>query len=99
MVKEAFYMQHDFTKLRQALQDPADGPYSLIKMRELLIHALHAWPAGKYQVVDFLLPHGTSINQRSRRVIEGLLASIGSSPFDTEVNILMRAEMCELLMS
>lgn len=90
-------MEHDFTKLRQALRDPADGPYAIAKMRELLLEALQAWPLERYHVADYLLPHGRSIRKGARGAIEGLLASI-TGPETSPVNdILKFSKMCELL--
>jgi hypothetical protein len=90
-------MPHDFTKLRQALQDPADGPYALIKMRELLIEALRGWPGENYQTADYLLPWGQLITIRARSAIEGLLDTISGGHVSAETNILKLAKMCELL--
>ncbi|MFJ4390943.1 hypothetical protein [Pseudomonas soli] len=91
-------MQHDFTKLRQALRDPADGPYAVAKMRELLLEALQAWPIERYHVADYLLPHGRPIRKGARGAIEGLLAFITTRHEVSGVNdILKFSEMCELL--
>ncbi|HBO4168677.1 hypothetical protein [Pseudomonas aeruginosa] len=90
-------MQHDFTKLRQALRDPADGPYAVAKMRELLLEALQAWPIERYQVADYLLPHGSPIRKGARGAIEGLLGFI-TGPQAIAVNdILKVTEVWELL--
>ncbi|MFU0839130.1 MAG: hypothetical protein ACFWUJ_11600 [Pseudomonas fragi] len=60
-------MQLDFIKLRQALLDPADGPYALAKMRELLIHSLEKkWPSEAYRAADLLLPWSGNITALSR---------------------------------
>lgn len=90
-------MQHDFTKLRQALRDPADGPYAVAKMRELLLEALQAWPLERYQVADHLLPHGSPIRKGARGAIEGLLASITAPEASAVNDILKFSKMCELL--
>jgi len=92
-------MQHDFAKLRQALQDPADGPYALEGMRELLIEALRDWPGERYQTADYLLPWGRKITTRARSTIEGLLTTIGGRHIVSEDNILKIAKMCELLLA
>ncbi len=92
-------MQHDFTKLRQALRDPADGPNAVANMRELLLEALQAWPLERYKVADYLLPHGSPIRKGARSAIEALLASI-SGPEASKVNDILRfSKMCELLNS
>lgn len=90
-------MQHDFTKLRQALRDPADGPYAVAKMRELLLEALQAWPIERYHVADYLLPHGRPIRKSARGAIEGLLAFITGCEASGVNDILKFSEMCELL--
>lgn len=66
-------MQRDFAKLRQALKDPADGPYAVGKMRELLVDLLRDYPRERYQVADLLLPHGRPISQNSRKVVDCLI--------------------------
>ncbi len=66
-------MQRDFAKLRQALKDPADGPYAVGKMRELLVDLLRDYPRERYQVADLLLPHGRPISQNSRKVVDYLI--------------------------
>lgn len=66
-------MQRDFAKLRQALKDPADGPYAVGKMRELLVDLLRDYPSERYQVADLLLPHGRPISQNSRKVVDCLI--------------------------
>ncbi|MDH1143310.1 MULTISPECIES: hypothetical protein [Pseudomonas] len=90
-------MQHDFTKLRQALRDPADGPYAVAKMRELLLEALQAWPLERYQVADYLIPHGSPIRKGARGAIEGLLACITVPEASAVNDILKFSKMCELL--
>lgn len=90
-------MQHDFTKLRQALRDPADGPYAVAKMRELLLEALQAWPLEKYHVADYLLPHGSLIRKGARGAIDGLLAFITAPEASAANDILKISKMCELL--
>ena len=54
-------MQLEFTKLRLALADPADGPYALVEKRNLLINALKNWPNECYPIADLLLPHGPHV--------------------------------------
>lgn len=66
-------MQRDFANLKQAVQNPADGPYAVGKMRELLVDLLRDYPKERYQVADLLLPFGQPIRQRSRRVIDHLI--------------------------
>ena len=66
-------MQRDFAKLRQTLKDPADGPYAVGKMRELLVDLLRDYPRERYQVADLLLPHGRPISQNSRKVVDYLI--------------------------
>lgn len=89
-------MQHNFAKLRQALQDPADGPYALIKMRELLIEALRDFPEERYQVADLLLAQGRPISQSSRRVIDCLGEALENIPIDPD-DILCLAEGYRLM--
>ncbi|WP_444756566.1 hypothetical protein [Pseudomonas sp. A014] len=90
-------MQHDFTKLRQALRDPADGPYAVAKMRELLLEALQSWPLERYQVADHLLPHGSPIRKGARNAIAGLLGVITGDQARAVNDILKFSKMCELL--
>lgn len=90
-------MQHDFTKLRQALRDPADGPYAVAKMRELLLEALQAWPIERYHVADYLLPHGSLIRKGARGAIEALLAFITVSEASAVSDILKISKICEML--
>lgn len=90
-------MQHDFKKLRLVLQDQADGPYALERMRELLIQTLKDWPQERYHVVDYLLPWGRPIAARSRKTIEGLLAIVDTLPSGSETSILKLTKMCELI--
>lgn len=90
-------MQHDFTKLRLALQDQADGHYALERMRELLIQTLKDWPEERYHVADYLLPWGLPITARSRKTIEGLLAIVGTPRSGRENSILKLTKMCELI--
>lgn len=73
-------MQFEFTKLRLALADPADGPYALVEIRALLISALKSWPNERYPIADMLLPHGKSVSQESRRVIDGLISILETQP-------------------
>jgi len=89
-------MQNNFAKLRQALQDPADGPYALIKMRERLIEALRDFPAERYQVADLLLAQGRPISQNSRRVIGYLIEALENNTIDPG-DILDLAEMLRLM--
>ncbi|WP_348971413.1 hypothetical protein [Pseudomonas atacamensis] len=90
-------MQHDLTKLRHALQNPADGPYALERMRNLLLEALHDWPVEKYHTADYLLPWGRPIAKRSRRTIEGLLSIVEDPGVKLGSSILKLTKMCELL--
>lgn len=69
-------MKSEFTRLRHILEDPADGPYALEKMRGLLLEALEDWPNEKYKVADYLLPWGRPIRKRSRNTIQHLLNHI-----------------------
>ncbi|MDN5391397.1 MULTISPECIES: hypothetical protein [Pseudomonas] len=73
-------MQLEFTKLRLALADPADGPYALVEKRNLLINALKNWPNECYPIADLLLPHGKPVSQESRRVIDGLISILEIQP-------------------
>ncbi|MBS6036502.1 MULTISPECIES: hypothetical protein [Pseudomonas] len=77
-------MQQDFTKLRQALKDSADGPYAVGKMRELLVELLRDYPRERYQVADLLLPHGRPINQNSRKVVKYLIEQLEESSIEPE---------------
>ena len=90
-------MLHDFTKLRHALQDPADGPYALERMRSLLLEALQDWPVEKYHTADYLLPWGRPIKKRSRGTIEGLLSIVEDPEVKLGSSILELTEMCEML--
>ena len=90
-------MQRDFTRLRQALKDPADGPYALCTMRELFIEALDSFPKERYQVADLLLPPGQPICQRSRRVIDYLIEDLEKSTTVPD-DILFLAKACELML-
>lgn len=85
-------MELDFTKLRQALIDPADGPYALEKMRDLLIKALSYWCRDAYRVTDLFLPWSGRITQQSRDDITWLLQAIEQTPWLVEVSLL---EFCK----
>lgn len=89
-------MQRDLSKLMQALQDPADGPYAVSKMREPLIELLRDYPKERYQVADLLLPPGQPIGQRSRRVIAYLIEVLENSA-TAPGDILLLAGACELM--
>lgn len=82
----------DFTKLRQALLDPADGPYALEKMRDLLIKALSYWSRDANKVADLFLPWSGKITQRSRDDIAWLIQAIEQTPWLEEVSLL---EFCK----
>lgn len=73
-------MQHKFTKLRQALADPADGPYALGRLRELLIDALEHWPSQRYAIADLYLPHGKPVTGKARQMIETLVCMLEANP-------------------
>lgn len=90
-------MQRDFTKLRQALHDPADGPYALEKIRGLLLEALQGWPEEKYGTADYLLPWGRPVAKRSRVTIENLLFFVEAPEATSTKSIFKMAKMCELL--
>lgn len=90
-------MQYNFTKLKQALQDPADGPYALERVRLLLLEALQDWPLEKYLTTDYLLPWGRPIAKRSRCTIEGLLIFIESPAARSTRSIFKMAKMLELV--
>ncbi|MBX8510274.1 hypothetical protein K5D34_11355 [Pseudomonas cichorii] len=76
-------MKHDFTKLKRALQYPADGLYALEKIRGMLLEALEDWPTEKYQVADYLLPWGQPIKKSSRNTIAHLLNLINDQCIGT----------------
>jgi hypothetical protein len=80
-------MQRDFAKLRQALQDPADGPYALTRMRELLVGVLVDWPDDAYKVADLFLPWSGRISQRSRDDIAWLMHAMEVTPWIKEVGV------------
>ncbi|MDH4432924.1 hypothetical protein QEP21_21580 [Pseudomonas shirazica] len=90
-------MQRDHTRLRQALSDPANGPYAVTKMRELLLEALLDWPMERYDVAEYLLPHGLPIRKGARNAIEGLLRLLATAEAGAVSDILKMAKMSELL--
>lgn len=92
-------MQHDFTNLRHALQDLADGTHALARMRALLIEALRDWPGQNYQTADYLLPWGQLITKPSRDVIGVLLVDIDSSAISAKTNIFNLAQMYKLILT
>lgn len=89
-------MQHKLTKLQQALADPADGPYALGRLRELLIDALEHWPSQRYAIADLYLPHGKPVTGKARRMIDGLICMIEGNP-TSEDEILDLALAMELV--
>lgn len=74
-------MHSDFTNLKQTLQDPADGPYALDRMRGLLVQVLkNDWPSEAYTVADLLLPWSGKISDRSRGQIAWLIEQLEGDP-------------------
>lgn len=74
-------MHCDFTNLKQALQDPADGPYALDRMRGLLVQGLKSdWPSEAYPVTDLLLPWSGKISDRARGEIAWLIERLEHDP-------------------
>ncbi|NCE83464.1 hypothetical protein [Pseudomonas sp. Q1] len=90
-------MEHDFRKLKQALTEPADGPYALAKMRELLLEALEDWPNEKYRAADYLLPWGRPIRESSRHTIAHLLTHINDQDTGDAKSILKPMELIDFL--
>lgn len=90
-------MKREFTRLRHILEDQADGPYALEKMRGLLLEALENWPNERYQVADVLLPWGRSIRKSSRNTIEHLLNHINDQTDGDAKGILKPMELIDFL--
>ncbi len=90
-------MKRDFTRLKQILDDPADGPYAIEKMRGLLLEALEDWPNEKYRVADYLLPWGRPIRKSSRDTIGQLLTHINDETTLDEKSNLTPMELIDFL--
>ena len=90
-------MKRDFSRLRCALENPADGLYALEKIRGLLLEALEDWPSERYQVADYLLPWGRPIRKSSRNTIDHLLNHINDQAIGGAKGILKPMELIDFL--